>query len=71
VAEGAERSEATDELLGSIKNAARRWWTTVNFDLLVYRDRIVVARGYSHRDIRAHAKASRPASHSDLRLTDR
>lgn len=34
----------------AVKNTARRWATTVNYDLLIYDDRILVARGLSYRD---------------------
>jgi hypothetical protein len=29
----------------AIKNAAKRWATTVNYDLLIYDDRLLIARG--------------------------
>jgi hypothetical protein len=31
----------------AIKNTAKRWLTTVNYDLLIYDDKIVIARGIS------------------------
>jgi hypothetical protein len=47
--------------IGSIKNTATRWMTGVNYDLLIYRERIVVARGFSYRDVKEHRQALRDA----------
>ena len=33
----------------AVKNTAKRWLTTVNYDLLIYQDKLVVARGISWR----------------------
>jgi hypothetical protein len=35
----------------AIKNTARRWLTMVNYDLLIYDDKIVVARGISWKSV--------------------
>jgi hypothetical protein len=50
----------------AVKNAARRWATTVNYDLLIYDDRILVARGLSYRDaapeLGSYARETRAAA---------
>jgi hypothetical protein len=54
-------SSASAAPLYAARNTATRWLTTVNYDLLIYDDRLVVTRGISWKtapdDLRARRKA--------------
>jgi len=42
-----------------VVNAAARWLTTINYDLLIYEDKVVVARGIALRGSLTEARESR------------
>jgi hypothetical protein len=43
----------------AVKNTAARWATTINYDLLIYEDKLVVARGLALRGSLDEARVSR------------